>query len=358
MGLSVEFAEYLREFKCSTKPDEEVRFNKVTLKFRADSANFIHLKFRPMKSKILSLAASTVLIARLTVSAQCYSVATTNYVADSSAMAMVNPDEASWSAPVPIGFPFCFYGAQYDSLVIGINGIVSFDLSNSLQMCPGPGMVQIPSAAAPTTSIMGPWVALTHNGPSGTIGYSLSGVSPNRACAIRYESMRMLGCSTSYVVSRIILHEGSNAIEMQILAKDSCNFANARATLGLQNQNGTMSTVVGSRNVSFWNANNEGWMITPICDVCSGVGVAESENANGFSVFPSPSDGNFTLQIHGANSSIASYDVIDISGRVVRSAQVDARQQVQFTLENPGMYFVRVYDQTNMMLKLEKIVVE
>ena len=42
----------------------------------------------------------------------------------------------SWSAAVPIGFNFNFYGNTYNQCVIGSNGVVSFNTANANGYCP------------------------------------------------------------------------------------------------------------------------------------------------------------------------------------------------------------------------------
>jgi hypothetical protein len=302
-----------------------------------------------------------VLISPLFVRAQCYTVASTPY----DWPAIANPfytfstGDDQWSSRIDIGFTFCFYGAQYDSLLIGTNGIVTFNTDSANGYCMWPVLSPIPSAATPTNSIMVPWNDLKFDVPNNRFAYYwTTGAQPNREFHVLWDSLPMYSCTTLFCSSHLILYETSNAIAVQIETKNLCSGWNqGRAIVGIQNQAGTSALAAPGRNApGSWIASQEGWLFTPICNVCNGVGVAEDESTNEFAVYPNPSSGNFTLQIQNLN--IASYDLTDISGRVVHSAQINSRQQIQFTLENSGMYFVRVYDESHTMLKSEKIVVE
>lgn len=303
------------------------------------------------------------LMASFVLHSQCYAVAQTTYVPDtttytSQTIATVADDQ--WSQVIPIGFTFCYYGAQFDSLLVGTNAAITFNTSQTGGFCPWP----IPASNAPSgtfgwSGIMGPWHDLQmYQQPASKIFCWTSGVAPNRTFTLKYDSIPMYSCTSLVYSGRILLHETSNNIEVQIDVKNSCSWNASRAILGIQSPNSLQATVVPGRNATNagWSASQEGWLFTPICNVCSGIGIAESETKNLFDVYPNPSKGDFTLQIQ--NSTIASYDVIDISGRIVRSSQVNTQQQVQFTLENSGMYFIRVFDDSNTMLKTEKLVVE
>lgn len=299
------------------------------------------------------------------INAQCYSVSQIAYQQDTSTVqhSAFSMYDDQWSAAVPIGFPFCFYGAEYDSLLIGTNGMVTFDLDTANEYCPWPIQnTAMPSAAFPPNVIMGTWCDLSFTGFPlvHIIHWWQAGVAPNRVLVVLYDSLSMNQFPALHYSGRIILREASNAFEVQIDSKDISSWNQGRAVVGAQNQTTSMAIHAPLRGPTStgWSAQQEGWLFTPTCDVCSGVGVVDETNANQFDVYPNPSNGNFTLQIQNTNSTIASYDVVDISGRVVRCGQVNSQQQIQFTLVNSGMYFIRVYDEANTMLKSEKVVVE
>ena len=47
-----------------------------------------------------------------------------------TARALVNEDDI-WSDAIALPFNFCFFGQIYDSLIIGSNGVISFNVSNA-----------------------------------------------------------------------------------------------------------------------------------------------------------------------------------------------------------------------------------
>lgn len=207
---------------------------------------------------------------------------------------------------------------------------------------------------------MAPWNDVKFDVPNNRyVYYWTTGTQPNREFHVLWDSLPMYSCTTMFCSSHVTLYETSNAIAVQIETKDLCAPWNqGRAIVGIQNQTGTSALAAPGRNApGMWSATQEGWLFTPICNVCQGVGVDEGENENEFSVFPNPSNGFFTLQIQNTNSTIASYDVVDISGRVVRSAKVNPQQQIQFTLESSGMYFVNVYDENGNLISTKKLIV-
>jgi hypothetical protein len=302
-----------------------------------------------------------VFLAPYVLRAQCYTVTSTPYdwPAITNPFSTFSTGDDQWSSRVDIGFTFCFYGEQHDSLLIGTNGIVSFNNDSANGYCMWPILSAIPSPIAPTNSIMAPWNDLKFDAPNGRfVYYWLTGNQPNREFHILYDSLPMYSCTTLFCSSHITLYETSNAIAVQIETKNLCpSWNQGRAIVGIQNQFGTSALAAPGRNAPLqWTATQEGWLFAPICNVCQGVGVDENESANEFSVFPNPSNGNFTLQIQNTNSTIASYDVIDISGCVVRSAKLNSQLQVQFTLENPGMYFVNAYDENGNLISTKKLV--
>lgn len=299
--------------------------------------------------------------------AQCYNVSQIAYSSDTSRsphaflQSQTQADD-QFSPAIPIGFTFCFYGQQYDSLIIGTNGVVSFQTSLASGYCIWPIQTPIPSPGNPTSSILGPWADLRYDS-SHMIYYWSSGTAPNRIFTVKFDSLTMYTCANNYVSSRIILRETSNEIEIQIDNKDACQTWNAgRAIIGIQNQSGTSAVAAPGRNApTAWTATQEAWMFTPTCNVCSGVGISEtSDVAAPITIYPNPTDGSCIIQLPEPYPTISSIEIIDVTGRVVESSVVNLTggQQMQISIENSGMYFLRLYDENNMMISSEKLIVE
>ncbi len=174
------------------------------------------------------------------------------------------------AGPFPIGFSFQFFGNNFPEFYIGANGWISFLFyPNAVgQRCP----IAVPSLnnLYPKNVIMGPWIDLLPKTSGTYIFYLSSGVAPNRQlvvmwCQVPMFSQQETDCRDSIATFQIILHEGTNTIEDQILTKRSCDSTcTNRATLGVQNDNGTIGFAVPGKNNTSWTASQEGWLYTPV----------------------------------------------------------------------------------------------
>jgi gliding motility-associated-like protein len=117
---------------------------------------------------------------------------------------------------------------------------------------------------------MGPWIDLFPRFSDTYVFYLTTGDTSSRILTVMWCQVPMYSnppsaCADSVATFQIILHEGTNTVENQILAKESCsNWFNNRATLGLQNSDGTVGFAVPGRNNTSWSAHQEGWLYTPI----------------------------------------------------------------------------------------------
>lgn len=163
--------------------------------------------------------------------------------------------------------------------------------------------------------------------------------------------------------SRAILHEGSNEIEIQLDSKPYCGGWNFnRAIIGVQNQFGTAGVAAPGRSTPIsWNAVQEGWLFTPDCDVCSGVGMNDlNADSAAVSVFPNPSQGTSTISLSGLHPAITKFEVVDLSGRTILAAEVaiTGGQQFQVSVNEPGLYLIRLYGNSGALISTKKLVVE
>jgi gliding motility-associated-like protein len=182
----------------------------------------------------------------------------------------INQDDI-WSGVVQLPFTFCFFGQPYTQLVIGANGLVTFDLSMANQYCQWNTAAsgQLPTTAMYTNSIMGPYHDIDPSLPSTgkSVNYQIIGTAPCRIFVVSWFNIRLYGtsCSTQPAqVQQIALYETTNVIENYIGRRTTCTGWNSGfATQGIQNAAGTQAAVVPGRNNSTWNASNEGWRYTP-----------------------------------------------------------------------------------------------
>jgi len=172
---------------------------------------------------------------------------------------------------LPIGFVFNFYGQAYTQLVISGNGYVTFDLSQTNTYSPWPINIAIPNPGSmPENAIMAPWHDI-NTGVSGYISYGETGISPNRVYTITWCSIAMFSCNSDLFTSQIVLHEGSDKIEMFIQEKPLCTTWNSGAAIqGLVDATSTNFDIVidppsgQPRNYPLqWTANNEAWEFLP-----------------------------------------------------------------------------------------------
>jgi gliding motility-associated-like protein len=173
--------------------------------------------------------------------------------------------------PFPIGFLFHFFRDTTSLFYVGSNGWISFGYyANAVgQRCP----ISVPSInnnLYPKKVIMGPWMDLLPKTSDTYVFYLTTGNAPNRQLVVMWCQVPMFSqneseCRDSVATFQIILHEGSNTIENQILTKKRCDITCAnKATLGVQNFDGTFGFAVPGRNNTSWTAEKEGWLYTPV----------------------------------------------------------------------------------------------
>lgn len=176
---------------------------------------------------------------------------------------LVNIDDI-WSNTIPLPFDFCFYGAAYNQLVVGSNGILSFDLSYATNYCPWGIANAIPSAALPLNSIMGAYHDIDPS-VTGNIYYQITGAYPCRTFIVSWNEVAMYDCNNQIATHQIVLYETTNAIEVYIQDKPVCSTWNdGVAIVGIQDAAGSQAVVAPGRNYpTQWTGTNEAWRFTP-----------------------------------------------------------------------------------------------
>lgn len=175
----------------------------------------------------------------------------------------------SWTPLIPMGMSFNFYGSSYSNIVIGSNGIVSFNAANASAYCawslsgtplPSSSVAQCNNSLMVAHQDLNP-----SNGTSGPIQYQLLGTAPNRQFVILYNGVTMFSCTNSCAYIGYIFYETSNVVEMFIGEKGSCPAWNGGLAIqGTQNNPGAVAHTTPGRNNSVWTANMDGkrWMPT------------------------------------------------------------------------------------------------
>ncbi|MFT3796343.1 T9SS type A sorting domain-containing protein [Flavobacterium sp.] len=199
-------------------------------------------------------------------------------------MVLDNTADDVWSPTVNLPFNFNFYGAFYNQLKVGSNGVVTFDstqLSGLQGACLWNFTTPIPNTNFPIkNAIFGVYQdtdirteamdndAVADNLQNVNYYISDTGINaaPNRAFIINFNMLPQFQCegSVGLQTSQIVLHEGSNVIEVFVHNRTSCATWNAGVgVIGLQNSTGSQAIAPPGRNTGTWNATNEAWRFTP-----------------------------------------------------------------------------------------------
>lgn len=180
-----------------------------------------------------------------------------------------------WSNTINLPFNFCFFGNTYGAVVVGSNGVVSFDVTNAngFNSWQIPGPIPAATPADLTNCVMGPWHDMDPTN-QGTIYYQIVGQFPCRKFIVSWYQMPLYGdinsvstasCPTTHSeVQQIVLYETTNAIDIFIENKDLClGWNQGFAIEGIQNAAGTVAYTVPGRNATVWTATNDAWRFTP-----------------------------------------------------------------------------------------------
>ena len=184
----------------------------------------------------------------------------------------------TWSDVIDLGFEFCFFGGTYSQILIGSNGVLSFEIENT-----GNSMgYEISSddtlPSSTNNNIFLPFDFSSANiygvaqdiDPSvcGEINYMVLGSSPSRQFVVNFSEVCYFSCSDFdndlKSSSQIILYESSNTIDINIYDKPTClTWNDGLAVVGVQNIDDTIAFTPPERNTSVWEATDEFWRFTP-----------------------------------------------------------------------------------------------
>jgi large repetitive protein len=169
-----------------------------------------------------------------------------------------------WSQVIAIPFTFCFMGGNYNQLVIGSNGIISFNITYANTSCPYrlTDGETLPTDSFPSVSIFGTMQDL-HPGLGGAIYIDTIGTAPARVFTISYYEVPYYDCEDTLYTGQVALYETTNLIDVYIESKLVCTTHNGgRAVEGIQDD-ATTAFVVPGRNNSVWSVANDAWRFAP-----------------------------------------------------------------------------------------------
>lgn len=170
-----------------------------------------------------------------------------------------------FAVKLDLPFSFCFFNQNFSELVIGSNGMVTFDVSQLNNINYPNVFWQNPDPGLPKNSIFGVYHDMVFAaGDSSEIYYSTIGTAPYRKFVINFFDGRVAGC-TERSSSQIVLHETTNIIEVFIDQKlapcPTRKFENA--LVGIMNNDGTLGYSPPSRNTGNWQAVQEAYKFSP-----------------------------------------------------------------------------------------------
>jgi predicted amino acid-binding ACT domain protein len=190
-----------------------------------------------------------------------------------------------YSALIPIGFNFNFYGTTYTGVAISTNGLISFDATRANATC-GFGILNsagalsatagtpqdLPSTLYDKAIIMGPYhdinPAVTTS-PNRKIQYQVLGTAPYRRFVFSFYKVPLFNCNSLFEnTHQIVLYETTNIIEVFMFDKQICTTWNqGRAMIGIQDETRTKAVMAPGRRASdpAWGTigMNEAWRFIP-----------------------------------------------------------------------------------------------
>lgn len=181
----------------------------------------------------------------------------------------VNVDDV-WSNTITLPFNFCFYGNNYNKVLIGSNGAITFDTTSY-----SPGGYSnwsitnnLPSNTLFLNSIFGVYHDIDPS-KGGQVGWELITLSSGcRALVAAWSDIPMYStiCNNSLYTGMMVLYENSNVIDVYVKEKNACSSWNGgNAVIGIQNANATQAVVAPNRNSTDadWTVNEEAWRFSP-----------------------------------------------------------------------------------------------
>jgi gliding motility-associated-like protein len=181
-----------------------------------------------------------------------------------------------FSDAIDLPFDFCFYENTFDQIIVGANGLISFDTYLADSWCAWEFNSSIPTpsndpGAGEQTGIYNNSIngAYHDMDPSegGSIYYDILGEFPCRTFVVNWYSVPQYLCTDLETTQQIVIYESTNVIEVYIDNKPTCDgwfgWNDGNAVIGIQNENGTEGLTPPGRNTGSWTASNEAWRFTP-----------------------------------------------------------------------------------------------
>jgi gliding motility-associated-like protein len=176
----------------------------------------------------------------------------------------------TWSNVINMGFNFCYYGNTFNTLLMGSNSAITFDV---LRAGSGSGYIINAGGAIPNTSyapnmIFGPYHDIDPSLSSSNkkIEWRVECVAPNRRFIASYNDMRYFGsaCTAQRATHQMVLYESTGIIEVYIQDKPFCTAWNGgRTILGVQDGTRTQAVDAPGKNATVWEDYNTAYRFIP-----------------------------------------------------------------------------------------------
>ncbi|MCX8020917.1 MAG: gliding motility-associated C-terminal domain-containing protein [Chitinophagaceae bacterium] len=188
-----------------------------------------------------------------------------------------------YSPLIPMPFGFCFYGSTYNNMVVGSNGVITFEalcanannaytltVGGQPQPIPyngGAGPTGIATTYYPRTAIMGAYHDIDPSAsplPTRRIEYNVFGTAPCRKLVVSFLDIRMYSCTSLICSQQMVLHESTGIIEVFLVNKPVCpGWNQGLAILGIQDETRTKAVAAPGKNCTQWSESNTGYRFTP-----------------------------------------------------------------------------------------------
>ena len=170
-----------------------------------------------------------------------------------------------WSNIINIpNFHFCFFTVPYDNLIIGDNGVISFDVNDAGGYCPWQFTNGVPYDYGSPMNIFGAFHD-TYLPAGGQMFYSVEGSTPCRSFVFKFNNVAQYSCNNLRTTQEIVLYETTNVIDVYIKSKPLCSSWNGgNAVIGIQNMAQTVGYAAPGRNSGQWTGTNEAWRFSPV----------------------------------------------------------------------------------------------
>ena len=225
---------------------------------------------------------------------QIYTVSQIPFQTYSSATTVAFNSDDFYSALIPIGFNFTFFGTNYSQLSVSSNGFITFNAAVASTACPWSLMQSphIPSTSLPLNSFFGCYHDIDNSIAVAppliqSVTYGLVGSAPYRKFVVIFNNIPQYYCGTSDISSfQMVLYETLNTLDSQIKDKPLCSSWNGgNAVVGIMNASGTMGYSPPGRNTGIWTAHNEGWRFQLPTDNSSYKYIKCDDDTDGFVSF-------------------------------------------------------------------------